>query len=82
MTAELIAKWQGVGFAHGELQQLEKGRPPLNRSFGYKVVSIRTQAVKLHKNFDLFLNDFVWKRPVTFSSFLFQMGFVRSPGFF
>ena len=23
-----------------------------NRSFGYKVVSIRTQAVKLHKNFD------------------------------
>ena len=27
MTAELIAKWQGVGFAHGELQQLEKVQP-------------------------------------------------------
>ena len=25
-----------------------------NRSFRYKVVSIRTQAVKLHKNFDHF----------------------------
>ena len=47
-----------------------------NRSFGYKVVLIRTQAVKLHKNFDLFLNDFVWKRTVTFYFFLRQVSFV------
>ena len=47
-----------------------------NRSFGYKVVLIRTQALKLHKNFDLFLNDFVWKRTVTFYFFLRQASFV------
>ena len=46
-----------------------------NRSFGYKVDLIRTQAVKLHKNFNLFLNDFVWKRTVTYF-FLRQASFV------
>ena len=81
MTAELIAKWQGVGFAHGELQQLEKVQP-----LSKPVVWIQS---RLNTNSSSEITQklrLVSKRLCmeTIGNLLFfsTLGFLRFPGFF
>ena len=81
MTAELIAKWQGVGFAHGELQQLEKVQPPQKPVVWTQSRFITNSSSEIAQKLRLVSKRLCMETtgsPLFFST----SGFVRFPGFF